>query len=202
MDLDEPRAILILRFLPEQPDLNCNRCCEAMYDVLRFWLDRGVDGFRVDVLWHMIKAADFRDNPVNPSYRPSMGEMHRVLQHNSTDQPEVHEIAREMRRLTDQYGERLLIGEIYLPVERVMNYYGDNLDEMHLPFNFALIEGRGMHAIGARSARYEDALPAAAASNWVLSNHDRPRIATGLAGSRRVAAMLLSRCAARYHVLR
>jgi alpha-glucosidase len=58
---------------------------------------------------HMIKAADLHDNPINPSYRPSVGEMHRVLQHNSTDQPEVHEIAREMRRLTNEYSERLLI---------------------------------------------------------------------------------------------
>jgi hypothetical protein len=63
----------------------------------------------VSMCCHMIKAADLHDNPINPSYRPSVGEMHRVLQHNSTDQPEVHEIAREMRRLTNEYSERLLI---------------------------------------------------------------------------------------------
>jgi glycosidase len=111
-----------------------------MYDVLRFWLDRGVDGFRIDVLWHLIKAADFRDNPVNPSYHPSMGEMYRVLQHNSTDQPEVHEVAREMRQLTDEYGKRLLMGEIYLPVERLMDYSGNTLKEVHLPLKFQLID--------------------------------------------------------------
>jgi alpha-glucosidase len=182
-------------FLKEQPDLNWRnpQLRQAMYDVLRFWLDRGVDGFRVDVLWHMIKAADFRDNPINPSYRPSMGEMHRVLQHNSTDQPEVHEIAREMRRLTDEYSERLLIGEIYLPLERVMDYYGNNLDEVHFPFNFQLIDA----AWNARNlfsliAQYEDALPAGGWPNWVLSNHDRPRIATRLGQKQaRVAALLL-----------
>jgi glycosidase len=51
-----------------------------MYDVMRFWLDRGVDGFRIDVLWHLVKAADFPDNPPNPDYQPAMGDMHRVRQ--------------------------------------------------------------------------------------------------------------------------
>ena len=182
-------------FLKEQPDLNWRnpQVRHAMYDVLRFWLDRGVDGFRVDVLWHMIKAPDFRDNPVNPSYHPSMGEMHRVLQSNSTDQPEVHEIAREMRRLTDEYGERLLIGEIYLPVERLMDYYGNDLDEVHLPFNFQLIDAPwNARDLASLIARYEAALPAGGWPNWVLSNHDRRRIATRLGRKQaRVAAMLL-----------
>jgi alpha-glucosidase len=182
-------------FLKEQPDLNWRNpeLRKAMYEVLRFWLDRGVDGFRVDVLWHMIKAADFRDNPLNPSYRPSMGEMHRVLQHNSTDQPEVHEIAREMRRLTDEYSERLLIGEIYLPVERVMDYYGNNLNEVHLPFNFELIDAAwNARDLVSLITRYEDALPAGGWPNWVLSNHDRQRIAARLGQNQaRVAALLL-----------
>jgi alpha-glucosidase len=59
----------------------------AMYDVMRFWFDRGVDGFRIDVLWHMLKAVDFQDNPPNPAYRSDMGEMQRLLQLHSTDQP-------------------------------------------------------------------------------------------------------------------
>ena len=96
-----------------------------MYDVLRFWFARGVDGFRIDVLWHLIKATGLPDNPPNPAYRAGMGEMHRVLQLHSTDQPEVHAIAGEMRRIADGFGERVLIGEIYLPLERLMHYYGD-----------------------------------------------------------------------------
>ena len=68
---------------------------------MRFWFERGVDGFRIDVLWHMVKAADFPDNPLNPDYQPAMGEMHRVLQLHSTDQPEVHEIAAEMRAIAE-----------------------------------------------------------------------------------------------------
>lgn len=182
-------------FLMEQPDLNWRnpQLRHAMYNALRFWLERGVDGFRVDVLWHMIKAADFRDNPINPCYRPSMGEMHRVLQNNSTDQPEVHEVAREMRRLTDEYRERLLIGEIYLPIERLMDYYGNNLDEVHLPFNFQLIDTAwNARDLASLIARYEDALPAGGWPNWVLGNHDRPRIATRLGQKQaHIAAVLL-----------
>ena len=118
-------------FLKEQPDLNWRNPAvqAAMYDVMRFWFDRGVDGFRIDVLWHLVKAADFPDNPPNPAYQPAMGDMHRVLQLHSTDQPEVHEIAADMRAIADRYGasgrgERVLIGEIYLPVDRLMDYYG------------------------------------------------------------------------------
>src|SRR6185312_2003031 len=134
-------------FLKEQPDLNWRNPAvqAAMYDVMRFWLDRGVDGFRIDVLWHLIKAADFQDNPPNPDYRPGMGDMHRVRQLHSTDQPEVHEIAADMRAIADSYGasgwgERVLIGEIYLPVDRLLRYYGRERAEVHLPFNFQLID--------------------------------------------------------------
>src|SRR6267154_1687088 len=61
-------------FLKEQADLNWRNPAvqAAMYDVMRFWFDRGVDGFRIDVLWHMVKAPDFPDNPSNPAYQPAM----------------------------------------------------------------------------------------------------------------------------------
>jgi len=182
-------------FLKEQPDLNWRNPAvqQAMYDVLRFWLVRGVDGFRIDVLWHMIKAANFPDNPKNPGYHPAMGEMHRVLQIHSTDQPEVHAIAAEMRRIADSYGDRVLIGEVYLPLERLMHYYGRDAAGVHLPFNFQLVEAP-WHARGLATmiAEYEDALPPGGWPNWVLGNHDRPRIAARLGDAQaRVAAMLL-----------
>ena len=140
-------------FLKEQPDLNWRNLAvqQAMYDVLRFWFARGVDGFRIDVLWHLIKADGLPDNPPNPAYRAAMGEMHRVLQLHSTDQPEVHAIAGEMRRIADGFGERVLIGEIYLPVERLVRYYGVGTPGVHLPFNFQLVDtswnARGLAAI-------------------------------------------------------
>ncbi|MDB5688796.1 MAG: alpha-amylase [Sphingomonas bacterium] len=184
-------------FLPEQPDLNWREpgLRRAMYDAMRFWFDRGIDGFRIDVLWHMIKAADFPDNPPNPDYREGMGEMHKVLQLHSTDQPEVHGIAAEMRAIADGYaGDRVLIGEIYLPVPELMTYYGsDTAPEVHLPFNFQLIEARWDAAtLAGIIAAYEAALPPGGWPNWVLGNHDRQRIASRI-GQRqaRVAAMLL-----------
>ena len=183
-------------FLKEQADLNWRNpeVRQAMTDVLRFWFDRGVDGFRIDVLWHMVKHADFPDNPANPAYRPEMGEMHAVLQLHSTDQPEVHGIAAEMRAIADDYaGDRVLIGEIYLPIERLMHYYGLDMPEVHLPFNFQLIEAPwDSRALATIIADYEAALPAGGWPNWVLGNHDRPRIASRVGEAQaRVAAMLL-----------
>ncbi|WP_375403043.1 alpha-amylase family glycosyl hydrolase [uncultured Sphingomonas sp.] len=185
-------------FLKEQPDLNWRNpdLRRAMIDVMRYWLDRGVDGFRIDVLWHILKAADFPDNPPNPDYHPDMGEKFAVLQHHSTDQPGTHEIIAEMRALADGYDcgdERVLIGEICLPLSRMVAYYGSNDDGVHLPFNFELIESvwdarKLAHFIDA----YEAALPPGAWPNWVLGSHDAPRVAGRLGEAQaRVAAMLL-----------
>jgi alpha-glucosidase len=187
-------------FLKEQADLNWRNAAvqAAMYDVMRFWLDRGVDGLRIDVLWHMVKAADFPDNPPNPNFKPSMGDMHRVLQLHSTDQPEVHKIAADMRAVVDSYGtkgrrERVLIGEIYLPLDRLLGYYGRERAEVHLPFNFQLIDAPWeARSLATLIAQYEVALPPGAWPNWVLGNHDRPRVATKRGQAQaRVAAMLL-----------
>jgi alpha-glucosidase len=189
-------------FLKEQPDLNWRHSAvqAAMYDVMRFWFDRGVDGFRIDVLWHLIKAADFPDNPPNPAYRPEMGDMHRLLQRHSTDQPEVHRIAAEMREIADGYSargqsERVLIGEIYLPVDRLMHYYGTERPEVQLPFNFQLIDiPWRAQTIATAITDYEATLPPGGWPNWVLGNHDRPRLAArrGQAQARVAAVLLLT----------
>ncbi len=182
-------------FLKEQPDLNWRNpdLRAAMIDVLRFWFDRGVDGFRIDVLWHMVKAADLPDNPVNPDYRPDMGEKYRVLQTHSTDQPEVHEIAAEFRAVADSYGDRVLIGEIFLPIARLMDYYGREAPEVHLPFNFQLLDAPWeARSLAAMIVAYEAALPPGAWPNWVMGSHDAPRIAGRLGEAQaRVVAMLL-----------
>ncbi len=183
-------------FLKEQPDLNWRNpdVRAAMLDVLRFWLDRGVDGFRIDVLWHIIKAKGLPDNPPNPHYGPHLGERDKLLQIHSTDQPEAHDISAEFRAVADHYGDRVLIGEIFLPNDRLCAYYGaPGRPEIHLPFNFALLENRWEARGLARLIEdYEAALPPGAWPNWVIGSHDAPRIAARLGEPQaRVAAMLL-----------
>jgi glycosidase len=124
--------------------------------------------------------------------------MLRVVQHHSTDQPEVHEIAAEMRAIVDSYGaggqtERVLIGEIYLPLDRLMHYYGGERPGVHLPFNFQLIDAPWeARALATLIVDYEAALPPGGWPNWVLGNHDRPRVAARRGQAQaRVAAMLL-----------
>lgn len=182
-------------FLSEQPDLNWRNphVRRAMDDVLRFWLERGVDGFRVDVLWLLIKDASFRDNPPNPAYRPGEPEHHRLLQTYTEDQPEVHDIVRSMRATLSEYGERVLIGEIYLPVAQLVKYYGTTGDGADMPFNFHLLNTPWKASDIARLIRdYDSALPEHAWPNWVLGNHDNPRVASRIGSVQaRVAAVLL-----------
>ena len=182
-------------FLAQQPDLNWRNPAvrEAIYEVMRFWLRRGVDGFRVDVIWHLIKDAEFRDNPPNPNYHEGRPPHEKILTRYSTDQPEVHDVIAEMRRVTDEFGSRVLIGEVYLPVQRLVAYYGNDLTGAQMPFNFALLSTLwSARSIERIIADYESALPRGAWPNWVLGNHDRPRVASRVGPEQaRVAAMLL-----------
>lgn len=182
-------------FLKQQPDLNWRnpQVRRALYDVMAFWLDRGVDGFRVDVLWHLMKDAAFRDNPSNPAYAAGQPDINRCLQLYSADQPEIAQVVAEMRGVVDAYPERVLIGEIYLPLTRLVAYYGENLSGIQLPFNFQLLFAAWKaSAIADLVEEYERALPTGAWPNWVLSNHDQKRIATRVGRQQaRIAAMLL-----------
>ena len=168
-------------FQPEMPELNWEneRVREEMYDIMRFWLDRGVDGFRVDVILRLAKDRELRDEPPNPAYRPGVDPEYASLLHVHTrDVEHVHEFVREMREVIDEYHDRLLIGETYLPINRLMRYYGD-ADEAHLPFNFGLItEPFAASAIREYVRSYFDALPSGAWPNWVIGNHDTGRIAS------------------------
>jgi alpha-glucosidase len=182
-------------FLNSQPDLNWRNpeVVEAMRDVLRFWMRKGVDGFRVDVIWHLIKDEAFRDNPPNPNYQKGKPPNEALIPLYTTDLPQVHDVIAMLRRAVDEFPDRLLIGEIYLPVERLIAYYGRDLGGVHLPFNFALLGVRwDAKCIQSLIAEYEGALPKGGWPNWVLGNHDRPRIASRVSkGQAAVAAMLL-----------
>jgi len=180
----------------KQPDLNWRNpeVRAAMYDVMRFWLDRGIDGFRIDVLWLLVKDAAFTDNPPPRPRVEGELEMGRYEMPAFEDLPETRAIAREMRTVADEYDGRVLIGEIYLPLERLVAYYGERLDGVQLPFNFGLVTAPRLDArsIGMLVDAYEAALPEGAWPNWVLGNHDVPRIATRIGPERvALAAMLL-----------
>jgi alpha-glucosidase len=180
-------------YVKEQPDLNWRNpdVQAAMLDVLRVWFDRGVDGFRIDALRQVGKDPLFRDNPPNPDWTPEQRPYNSLLPVYSADRPENLEIVRRFREVADGYPDRVLIGELWVPIERLMAYYGER--GLHLPFNFHLIGTPWTaRAVAALIDRYEAALPPGAWPNWVLGNHDRARIASRVGQAQaRVAAMLL-----------
>jgi len=180
-------------YVKEQPDLNWAHpeVEAAMLDVLRFWFDRGVDGFRIDALRQVAKDPAFRDNPPNPDWTPDQRPYNSLLPVYSADRPENLEVVRRFREVADAYPDRVLIGELWVPIERLMVYYG--VRGVHLPFNFHLITTPWKaRAVSALIDQYEAALPSGAWPNWVLGNHDRSRVGSRVGSAQaRVAAMLL-----------
>ena len=175
-------------FLPQQPDLNWRNpeVVAAMHDVLRFWLDRGVDGFRMDVVHLIGKPEDLADDPEEMLPLP-----HVVLNHD----PSTLALVEGLRNVLDEYdGDRMMVGEIaLLDTDMVAEYYVDGRG-MHLAFNFPPLfapwdEGFWRLNVDAVARAIEPkGWPA-----WVLGNHDNPRQATryGSEGRSRVAAFLL-----------
>ncbi len=176
-------------FLPAQPDLNWSNpeVVGAMHDVLRFWLDRGVDGFRADAV-HCIGK--------DPALADDSDEVVGIPHSSVNDQPSTHELLRGIRALVDGYpGDRMVVGEVYLlDTARVATYYGRH-DELHLAFNFPpLYTAWEADAWRERLAEVERHLaPVDGWPTWVLSNHDNPRHRTryGSEGRARSAAVLL-----------
>ncbi len=185
-------------YLPQQPDLNWRHpdVHAAMLEALTFWLERGVDGFRLDTVHHLFEDEGLRDNPPNPLFTAGMPPTQALNRMHQYDQPEAQDVLRDFRRLTDSFStagaERILVGEAYLPLDRIMAYYGEGKG-VHLPFNFQLI-GAPWDAgvLAGLISRYESLLPAGGWPNWVLGNHDRSRVASRFgADAAPLAAMLL-----------
>ena len=177
-------------FLAEQPDLDWSNVevQAAMHDVLRFWLDRGVDGFRADVV-HLIGK-----DPAMPDHLDEAVRRAPVFHH---DYPGTHELLRGIRSVLDDYpGDRAMVGEVNLGSARLLApYYGDG-DELHLVFNFSLLRAPW------DAARWLEVIEEAEAALsrratwpvWVLGNHDTPRLRTRYgddAERARVAAVVL-----------
>lgn len=179
-------------FDSKQPDLNWRNpeVKAAMYDVMRFWLDQGVDGFRIDMVSLLMKDQELRDNP--PRFRGST-QFENLF---NDDMDDIHPLLQDMRKmLIDEYeDDRVLIGELWVrPLERWARYYGDNGNELHLPFNFTLMTaGWSLSRIADTIQNMEDTLPVFAWPNYVLGSHDAPRLASRIGqANARMAAMLL-----------
>ena len=187
---DEKSGQWYLRlFLPEQPDLNWEHpdVPPAMHDTLRFWLDRGVDGFRMDVIHCIGKDPALPDLDEKVSKIPACA---------LNDHPRTHALLRDIRGVLEEYpGDRVMLGEVFLlSAEKVAEYYGDG-DELHLSFNFPPLFAawkasawREQIEAASRAFAPRDAWP-----TWVLSSHDQPRHRTryGSEARGRSAAVLL-----------
>lgn len=194
---DQTAQYYLHSFLKEQPDLNWRNpeVKEAMFDVLRFWMERGVDGFRLDVAHYIMKDPDLRDNPL----KAELGEIAYENQIHLYDKghPDVHGIFRELRAVLDAYSQdrpRYSVGEIHIfDWKEWCSYYGSNLDELHMPFNFSLMQAPwNPKALRRVVDALERELPEGAWPNYVLGNHDELRLASRYGKEQvRVAALLL-----------
>ena len=184
-------------FTPEQPDLNWRHpeVHEEFDSILRFWLDRGVDGFRIDVAHGLYKDEQLRSHPEAPD-RPPGTQYQGLAQNHAFDQPEVHDVYRRWRSIADSYpGDRVLVGEVFLFDPKQVALYV-RPDELHLAFNFYLM-GQRWDAAGIRQAveaSMAELDAVGARITWVLSNHDLIRHPTryggGEQGARRARAIL------------
>jgi alpha-glucosidase len=172
-------------FTPEQPDLNWhNEAVRSDFEqVLRFWLDRGVDGFRIDVAHGLFKDAELRDEPEEQA-PPRPGETAGFDRRHAIDQPELHPLYRSWRRLVDGYpSQSVLIGEVVLRDQtRVAKYVRP--DELHMSFNFKLLwEPWDAESLrGAIDDTMRSLEPVGATATWVLENHDVARLPTRWGG--------------------
>jgi alpha-glucosidase len=182
-------------FLPEQPDLNWHNpeVREAFADVLRFWLKRGVDGFRVDASAVLAEDSLLRDDPPNPDFNERMPPPERLKRVFTDARPETMQYIEEMRSVIDEFPDRVLVGEVQGGIGRIGQFYGDERPRFHLPLNFLLLDTKwDVVSLAANIDQYLNAIPDGAWPVWVLGSHDKSRIATS-AGivQARIAAMLL-----------
>jgi alpha-glucosidase len=190
-------------FLKEQPDLNWRNpeVQAAMLDVLRFWMRRGVAGFRIDVVDFLMKDPLMRDNPPNPKYDPADGySWEQFLNVHNFGHPDVHGVMRDIRQMIEEFPQSVSIGEVNyaIPIDKVASYYGTPpAPELHLPFNFKLLQMANAPTWTAAQIRglvqaYDAAIPAHGWPNWVLGNHDNSRVSSRIGRENmRLAALLM-----------
>ena len=192
------------QFLREQPDLNWRNPAvrRAIYDVMRFWLDRGADGFRLDAFPHTVEDSLLRDNPPETAHVTGHGDYDALRPVYTTHRPENYAILCEMRRVVDAYvtrggvaSARVLLPEVFTSPEKLTAYYGTRGCGAQLPSNYGLSSVVwNADTVYRRITAYEGALAPWQARNWALGNHDNHRLATrlGPAAARAAAVLLLT----------
>ena len=178
-------------FMKEQPDLNWHNpeVKQALWDAVRFWLDLGVDGFRLDAIATIFEHPDLPDQPAEMSLlemrrafisvAAGSEEWERLVEQQKTmfqyqvERPGVHELMQELRTVVDEYSDRVLVGET-----GEIAYYGDGANELHLAFNFPLMKTERITPAWVRANQQErlSALPPGAWPCNTLNNHDASRV--------------------------
>src|ERR1051325_7057608 len=181
-------------FLKEQPDLNWRNSAmrAAMADVLRFWLRRGVDGFRVDACAVLAEDELLRDDPPNPDYDESVPPPQRLQRIFTDDRPETMGYLEELRAVVDEFDDRALCGEVQGKTDRIGHFYGEERPRLHLPLNYALLDSKwDALSLQGHIDAYLNAIPKDAWPVWVIGGHDKKRIASKIGQAQcRVLAML------------
>jgi alpha-glucosidase len=196
------RQYFLHSFLKTQPDLNWRNPAvrKEIYDTMRFWLDKGVDGFRCDILNYFLKDDQLRNNPFSLAAGPFNGFQKHLYTRN---QPGMYDILKEMRAVLDEYQDRMMVGEVYVAEEgpsMAAAYLGDEGELSHLSFEFSMVFSKwGAHRFSDALMNWYSLIPPKAWPCNVLSNHDRPRAATRYAARedtvkrmKVLAAMLLT----------
>jgi alpha-glucosidase len=182
-------------FLKSQPDLNWRNpeMRRAMHDVLRFWMRRGIDGFRIDAAAVLAEDALLRDDPPNPEFDENTPPPERFKRVYTDARPDSLTYLSELRAVTDAFPDRVLLGEVDTSPEKVADFYGKDGCRLHLPLNYRLLDTDwNAEAVERTIHDYLDSLPPGACPNWLIGSHDKPRIASRIGPEQtRVAAMLL-----------
>lgn len=183
-------------FLKAQPDLNWRNpeVRQAMADVLRFWMRRGVDGFRMDASAVLVEDDLLRDDPPNPEFNDDMPPPERFMRIFTDGRPETFEFLTELRKVIDEFSDRVLAGEVQGDISRIARFYDEEQrPRFHLPLNFCLIDTPwDARSIAVAIDQYLNVLPPEAWPDWVLGGHDKPRLAGQIGPAQAsIAAMLL-----------
>ncbi len=182
-------------FLSDQPDLNWRNAevIEEMKKVLEFWVDLGVDGFRIDAMYYLLKDPDFKDDPLNPNYQVGKDDPYNKLLHvNSQGNKDLFNTVGFLCDFLSKYEDKLIVSEAYLNVSDMVDSYRACDAGSHIPFNFNLI-GIPWDAIEYKKFvdEFEASLSKNDLPNYVLGNHDRSRVVARLGEKRaRIAALL------------